>query len=1368
MTTSFITTAQAAEPTPPPNAADGWATDTTDGKTVKLKPSAIPAKDRKQILGADYQKSDDRIVTISGDGTGLHVLTGKAKDGYALKTAATLYEEGFASDTWIGNHCVTESGKYAAVAYAPRMFTNKPELMVRGAFTAIVDLDSGKVTKLPNSASLAYFSPGCGNGDDAVFTQLTHDEDTEQKTRLITVDAATGKTAKPAVFPGQVTSAVPTKDGIAAAHGNKLVRIKGSKEIELARTRTVPFQITADAAGGVTFIDRELDKKADITPKSWAKRIKGTAKPVTLAEGNLDAWDLTSSAEGNVFITGKAKTKSTLPTAVANPGGLTKGALVSSHGLTAATTQWSDGKTTLINPEDADQARPTRVSLKSLATEETATLDVTPSAGHNGGVSPSLPGAEPQGDGGREIDSEPESDGMSTQMTRTQAIAAFTDPKPGSASDPKENADERTCAVPRNDVKLQAFQPTPRQVEWAVDQAVVGELKLTRPANWKDTGIGAYTPQSMFQPIVLAGDPNGTLDNEDPDVTDKYHIPSQVMLGITAQETNMWQATRFAVPGVTANSLVGNYYGVDFAASGQQNDPWSINWFDADCGYGITQATDGMRLPNKGQDTLSTLKQQAVAVDYTVNIAAGAQILSHKWNDTYKAGLRLNNGHPQYIENWFFALWAYNSGFHPTADSAGHKGVGWTNNPANPLWKANRPMFLERAGGGDDYSHAAHPQDWPYEEKVIGWAARPISAMSAPGDFAPGYLAAWWKDIGARSNAQPPVDLFCDSTNHCNPSKIGDNDSNDQGQGACTLDSGTEETNPHWLHCWWDHAAPNWKDCQTLAQCGNAVHRFDTSYPEQPDGKAYPPRCSSGLPDGTLVVDNLPKGTTPTGSTARGCGPVESDGTFSFSFGSTSTTMERPDDSTLTMTTYPSKIDTHQIGAGYGDHFWFAHTRQPETHPSLSGRMKVTGKWTLGQSNIGWARVLVHMPDHGAHTRQAVYTVGGSNSKSPNRAIQQRVQKNSWVNLGVFQFTGTPSVSLSNFTEDGDGSEDVAWDAVAFQKLPRKPADQIVALGDSFSSGEGASEGNTNYYPESNYRSATGDSTRDACHRSNKAWSRQATLPGMTKSIGELADTNNAGLDYKMVACSGARSYNIDKYGQNSELSQIKAGYLDQNTTLVTMSIGGNDARFTPIIQKCILAGDNNCADSIFDQANFDDTKVAGDEQFFGKAFKEAVPGLITSVVRRDILATIEKIHEKAPNARILLMGYPVLVSGDGSCLKLNTGLPYGLSPATTQWLGTVATHLAKEMGNAVTDAKNKGIDAKFANPISKFSGKGICGDPESIHGIVTKLVDSDKPAVDWPILKDYGLSAQSFHPKIAGARLYADVLEASLNGWAP
>uniref|UniRef100_A0AAU3I9G3 Uncharacterized protein n=1 Tax=Streptomyces sp. NBC_01393 TaxID=2903851 RepID=A0AAU3I9G3_9ACTN len=40
----------------------------------------------------------------------------------------------------------------------------------------------------------------------------------------------------------------------------------------------------------------------------------------------------------------------------------------------------------------------------------------------------------------------------------------------------------------------------------------------------------------------------------------------------------------------------------------------------------------------------------------------------------------------------------------------------------------------------------------------------------------------------------------------------------------------------------------------------------------------------------------------------------------------------------------------------------------------------------------------------------------------------------------------------------------------------------------------------------------------------------------------------------------------------NPHVQSRAFGHLDQNTTLVTLSIGGNGARFSAIVQKCLIA----------------------------------------------------------------------------------------------------------------------------------------------------------------------------------------------------
>ncbi|MEU5343583.1 MULTISPECIES: SGNH/GDSL hydrolase family protein [unclassified Streptomyces] len=1300
------TVAVADEPDPQPAKQQ-----TEKAATAAPDPAAVPAEQRSRLLGKDWRASADRAWTTSSDAQGFHLLTADKDDGYQWKTAASLSEPGLETDAWIGNACVTASGKHAVVVYAPRTFTNKPELMTRGAFTAVVDLTSGKVTKLAVQSSLAYFSPGCGRGEDAVVSQFADDTAKENATRLVTIDAEAGKAGKPLKLKGQVTSAVPYRDGIAAADGYRVVAIGArGQRTPLATTSGVPFQLRTDRDGGLVFLDHTANDRGTV------KRVHA-GRTSTLATGRFTDVDLTSSAAGTVFITGKAKTSRTLPGAVKNPG-VAKDATASTRGQAVIVSRWQDTKKP---PQGADalSVRPVSTSILTLATGRTAKLTASP------GDKPVSDARIPQG----KNTSPALTAGAGTPKAQRSAAAA-------SPSDPVE--DERTCAVPRGSVAKQALQPTPRQVEWAVNQAVIDSLDtwVTRPSNWNGTGMSGYSPQVLFPLRTLEGDPNGV-----PDRPDEWHIPSQIMLGITAQESNMWQATRTVVPGVTGNPLIGNYYGIKYAADGNQGDPWGINWAKADCGYGITQVTDGMR---KADTNLTGAQKEGAALDYTANIAYGADILASKWNQTRKAGMTVNDGKPKYIENWFFALWAYNSGFYPQSEAGnngGKWGVGWTNNPANPLWKENRTPFLENSTGGDDYSHAAHPQDWPYQEKVIGWAARPISAMFKPGDMQAGYRAAWWNSNQDRTTAKPPIALFCTEANDCDNDKIHEGTSNQTGQGPCTLPGDPNESDPLYLKCWW-HDDVKWKDCSSTAQCGNPVHRFNNAdYPEQPnENSSYPPRCSSGLPAGTLVVDDIKQGTTPAGQPGHTCGASTSAGKFEFNF-------------TNSNGTYPGKIDLHQIGAGYGDHFWFTHTRQAASTDGT--RLKTTGTWTLERDLNEWVRIMVHVPDHGAHTQQARYDIDtGSGQVSRHRTIGQKHKANSWVSLGVYKVNGKPRVELTSQTLDGTGDEDVAWDAVAFQPIGAKPKHVVAVLGDSYTAGEGAGA----YSPESNKDHGTAQ--WNGCRRSNNAWARKLVLPGTTESLGTIADSRGTQAELGFVACSGAMTKNVAYVpsgnspqrhleGQFHEVTQIDSGVLSADTTLVMLSLGGNDeGGFARAMQEC--GGLGNCAN---------------DSGFLSK-YKTIVDRMIP-----DLKDVLEDIAFTAPNAQIVLMGYPELLSRTVKC----TG-SWFYDMTEVQALAELVNYADGEQ-KTMTDALRTGaskVKVDYADPVNAFVGHSGCDDPEWINKIVIgpngdgDFHKGDPAAVPssclWGVAGDTCISRESFHPKNAGTTGYAAVMSRRLS----
>ncbi len=191
--------------------------------------SMVPLEQQDEVLDKGWKGSKDIAWTTSGDANGFHLLVAREREAYAWRTVASLREPGMDVDAWIGNACLTASGRRAVVAYAPRSFAAKPELSERGAFVATVDIESGHATKLPLRSSLAYFSPGCGDGERAVITQERSDESSaggRMATRLFILDAESGKVARPIEMHGQITSTVPVAGGaMVGVAGRQLLRM---------------------------------------------------------------------------------------------------------------------------------------------------------------------------------------------------------------------------------------------------------------------------------------------------------------------------------------------------------------------------------------------------------------------------------------------------------------------------------------------------------------------------------------------------------------------------------------------------------------------------------------------------------------------------------------------------------------------------------------------------------------------------------------------------------------------------------------------------------------------------------------------------------------------------------------------------------------------------------------------------------------------------------------------------------------------------------------------------------------------------------------------------------------------------------------
>lgn len=158
-----------------------------------------------------------------------------------------------------------------------------------------------------------------------------------------------------------------------------------------------------------------------------------------------------------------------------------------------------------------------------------------------------------------------------------------------------------------------------------------------------------------------------------------------------------------------------------------------------------------------------------------------------------------------------------------------------------------------------------------------------------------------------------------------------------------------------------------------------------------------------------------------------------------------------------------------------------------------------------------------------------------------------------------------------------------------------------VALGDSFSSGEGA---------------PPYDADSGACRRTPRGWARLLAedLPTIVS------------LDHR--ACSGARAPHLTGPWEGRELPAQIPDTPDRAVTLVTLTIGGNDVGFGDIVGRCFVL---SCA------------SVPTDPGFLGAV----------NQLRADLTTTVyPAIAAAYPNARIAHVGYPRLTPADGEPVR--------------------------------------------------------------------------------------------------------------------
>ena len=135
----------------------------------------------------------------------------------------------------------------------------------------------------------------------------------------------------------------------------------------------------------------------------------------------------------------------------------------------------------------------------------------------------------------------------------------------------------------------------------------------------------------------------------------------------------------------------------------QQFNDKNVPLLSPDFGYGIMQITSGMAGATgdpTGLGTVPLTTQDHIGGDYLYNIAYGARMLAQ----AFLAEPAIDNRDPTILEDWYYALWAYN-------------GWGYANNPNNPVFN--------RQG-----TPASNPSGFPYQERIYYWLEHPPTDAS--------------------------------------------------------------------------------------------------------------------------------------------------------------------------------------------------------------------------------------------------------------------------------------------------------------------------------------------------------------------------------------------------------------------------------------------------------------------------------------------------------------------------------------------------------------------------------------------------------------------------------------------------------------
>jgi lysophospholipase L1-like esterase len=190
------------------------------------------------------------------------------------------------------------------------------------------------------------------------------------------------------------------------------------------------------------------------------------------------------------------------------------------------------------------------------------------------------------------------------------------------------------------------------------------------------------------------------------------------------------------------------------------------------------------------------------------------------------------------------------------------------------------------------------------------------------------------------------------------------------------------------------------------------------------------------------------------------------------------------------------------------------------------------------------------------------------------------------------------------------------------------------------------------------------------------------------------------GASYVDVSCGGASTTSLVGTQQTSTgpvPPQFDA--LEESTELVTIGIGGNDlSLFNDLVSTCVQvsrpdAPGSPCRDAM---------SAGGPDRLLKKI----------RVIEERVASAVTGIHDRAPVADVVLVGYPQLVPRTGTCAELP------LAPGDYAYVRSIAVRLGRALATAAKQSR-----ATYVDILAASRGHDMCAGEEAwVNGINTDL----------------------------------------------